>query len=237
MGGFAVGGNMFSGVKFPGIDQAIATQEGFGTAGSLATINNNPGNLVYNTWTASQGATAGKGGFAAYPTVSAGVQAMDQNVSHYASQGATLSQLTAAWAPAGQGNNDPVAYAQNIANATGLSPTSPVSAGASVGANSAAPAGQTGTTNPFASVLGMIQKGAVTAAVGAATATGQAPGSPSVSGTIADATSTLLFGLPVARVAGLFGGLILIGGAIYLYRPQAVNSVVRSGAKAGAALL
>lgn len=100
------------------IAQAIQQQEGY-YPGSLAYTNNNPGNLIY---AGQSGATQGAGGFAAFPDYATGYQALLNQIQLYASRGMTISQMMAVYAPAGQGNNDPTAYANTVAAAVGASP-------------------------------------------------------------------------------------------------------------------
>lgn len=97
--------------------QAIQTQEGY-YPGSLAYQNNNPGNLIY---TGQANATLGAGGFADFDTYADGYQALMNTIQTYANQGASISSMMAAYAPAGQGSNDPTAYANTIASALGVS--------------------------------------------------------------------------------------------------------------------
>ena len=110
---------------------AIQTQEGY-APGTLAYQNNNPGNLIY---AGQPGATPGAGGFAAFPTYQDGLNALYNQLNLYATgtcgacngQPLTIAQMTAIYAPAGQGSNDPGVYATNIANATGASVNTPLS--------------------------------------------------------------------------------------------------------------
>ena len=104
------------------IAQTIQTQEGY-YPGSLAYINNNPGNLIY----ASQsGATQGSGGFAKFPDYSTGYQALLNQIQLYASRGMTIQDMMNVYAPAGQGSNDPTAYAATVAASLGVSPDTPL---------------------------------------------------------------------------------------------------------------
>lgn len=84
----------------------------------------NPGNIVDGAWARSQpGYVGANGRFAAFDTLENGAQAMAANLRSYAAQGiGTLNQLTAKWAPKGDGNNDPAAYAARIGAATGIDP-------------------------------------------------------------------------------------------------------------------
>ena len=107
---------------------AIAQQEGFNTTGTVANRNNNPGNLIASPWTQSQPGYAGQdaSGFAIFATPQDGQNALAALVQNYASKGDSISQMMAAWAPASQAGNDPTLYAQNVANAAGVSPDTPV---------------------------------------------------------------------------------------------------------------
>ena len=100
------------------IAQAIQQQEGY-YPGSLAYTNNNPGNLIY---VGQAGATPGAGGFAKFPDYSTGYQALLNQIHLYASRGMTIQDTMNVYAPAGQGSNDPTAYAATVAAAVGASP-------------------------------------------------------------------------------------------------------------------
>lgn len=130
--------------------QAIQTQEGY-YPGSLAYQNNNPGNLIY---VGQAGATLGAGGFADFTNYQAGLNALYNQLNLYATgacaacggQPLTIQQMADIYAPAGQGSNDPTVYAQNMANALGVSPDTLLSAalagsGAGSGTGSGAGAG------------------------------------------------------------------------------------------------
>lgn len=126
---------------------AVKAQEGY-APGTLAYINNNPGNLVP---AGQPGCTAGAGGFCAFPTYAAGYQALENQLSLDASQGYTLLQFTTKYL-GGDPNNpgtapggDPNAYAANLAAATGLSVNDPLSTALNGGA----------TTDSIASALGI----------------------------------------------------------------------------------
>jgi len=100
------------------IASTIQQVEGY-YPGSLAYQNNNPGNLVYVGQT---GASPGAGGFAQFPSYSAGLQALDDQIQLYAARGMTISQMMNTYAPASAGNN-PTAYANQIAGALGVDPS------------------------------------------------------------------------------------------------------------------
>ena len=111
------------------IAAAITVQEGAGP-GTLATRNNNPGNLVY---VGQAGATQGAGGFAAFPTPAAGQAALVAQIELDASRGTdvtgkpttTISELIASWAPPDK--NDTAAYVASVGIQTGYDVGAPLS--------------------------------------------------------------------------------------------------------------
>ena len=110
-------------------------------SGTLASINNNPGDLKFVGQT---GATQGQGGFAAFSSPEAGYQALVDDVAMKMNgqstnpipdgpdQGqpleptSTLEDLIRVFAPTADGNN-PVSYAAQIAQALGVSSDTPLS--------------------------------------------------------------------------------------------------------------
>jgi hypothetical protein len=86
--------------------------------------NNNPGNLIDNEWTRSlPGYIGSDGKFAKYATPHDGITAMDRNLQSYARKGIdTPLGIANRWAPAGDGSNDPNAYAGSIAKTLGIGP-------------------------------------------------------------------------------------------------------------------
>lgn len=122
---------------------AIFSVESGGDPNSLAYRNNNPGNLKYSSALTGpgyveQGATAGEAGFAAFPTLEDGFNALVQQLGIMFSRNPnqTLTQAMATYAPASD-RNDPAAYANTVANKLGVSADSKLSDIFSVG--SAAP--------------------------------------------------------------------------------------------------
>lgn len=116
------------------VAQAIQQQEGF-YAGTLAWINNNPGNLIP---AGQSGCTPGAGGFCSFPAYEQGYQALLNQISLDASRGYTILQFTTKYL-GGDPNNpgtapggDPNVYARNLAAATGLSVDDPLSAAVNV---------------------------------------------------------------------------------------------------------
>lgn len=112
------------GASATSIAQAIQTQEGW-FPGSTSYRNNNPGNLMYAGQAGAIGQDAN--GFAVFPDSTTGFNALVAQVQLDQNRGYTISQLANAWAPVCNSpacaGNDPTAYAQNVANAVGLSPS------------------------------------------------------------------------------------------------------------------
>lgn len=109
--------------------QAIQQQEGY-YPGSLAYRNNNPGNLVY---AGQPGATLGAGGFASFPSYSAGYQALENQITLDVTRGTdvngnpvtTVGQLISSWAPPSE--NDTATYIANVSASTGFDPNASLS--------------------------------------------------------------------------------------------------------------
>ncbi|MEJ0093323.1 MAG: hypothetical protein WDN46_07775 [Methylocella sp.] len=120
----------------PGLGAAAAPQPS--PAPALAAIdqataprgirNNNPGNLIDNAWTQSlPGYTGSDGRFATFNTPQAGSAALDQNLQSYASKGvSTPLAIASKWAPAGDGDNNPTAYAGFVASKLGVGINDPI---------------------------------------------------------------------------------------------------------------
>jgi hypothetical protein len=89
--------------------------------------NNNPGNLVDNSWTQSlPGYTGSDGRFATFDSPQSGNAALDRNLQGYAAKGITTPlQIASRWAPASD-SNDPVAYAHFIAKQAGVGVDQPI---------------------------------------------------------------------------------------------------------------
>lgn len=109
------------------IAQAIALMEGFYIPGSLAQRNNNPGNL--RTW----GSLPTSGGYAVFPTATAGWDALKRQVQLNINRGLTLEEFFAGkpgvyggYAPAAD-KNDPGGYARFVAGKTGIPLGIPIS--------------------------------------------------------------------------------------------------------------
>lgn len=185
---------------FPSIDQAIGQFEGFGTPGTIATRQNNPGDLMYGPFAQSQGATgAGTGNIAIFPNSQTGFAAMDQLIQNYASQGYNIQDLIKTWAPANAPGNTPEStqnYINYVSNKTGVAPNAPVSSAAQNPTSSCnwwdLPCMWRYTASPK----------------GVSTLAGKATGLPN------------LAGWNFGRIVAIIVGVICIGGAIFLFKPE-----------------
>jgi hypothetical protein len=108
------------------IAQAIAQMEGFNTAGSIAQRNNNPGNL--RSW----GSTPTVDGYASFPTLQDGWNALYSQIGLNIGRGLTLQEffggkpgVYGGYAPAADANN-PTGYAAYVAGQTGIPQTVPL---------------------------------------------------------------------------------------------------------------
>jgi|HubBroStandDraft_1064217.scaffolds.fasta_scaffold81562_5 hypothetical protein len=96
------------------LQQAIARQEGFGIAGTRATLNHNPGNIRYGTFAKLHGATDNDGaGYAVFPDDATGEAALTALLSNPPYKGLTVTQALNKYAPAGDGNA-PQIYIDNV---------------------------------------------------------------------------------------------------------------------------
>lgn len=108
------------------IADTIQQVEGY-YPGSLAYRNNNPGNIIYTSYYASNfGATPGAGGFAAFPDYSTGYAALQNQIQLDAARGWSIYDMMYSWLGSGTGGNT-AAYASTIANALGVSTDARVS--------------------------------------------------------------------------------------------------------------
>jgi hypothetical protein len=111
------------------IAATIQQMEGY-YPGTASYINNNPGNLMY---VGQAGATKSPSGFAVFPTYDDGYQALIAQIQNYANRGLTIDQMMNLYAPAPSATcttacagNNPTLYANTIATALGVDPTSTV---------------------------------------------------------------------------------------------------------------
>lgn len=112
------------------IAAAITQMEGSG-AGTIATRNNNPGNLV-----SGPGMIGTSGGFAVFPDEATGQAALDNQIQLNINRGLTLQQFFAGgngyagYAPSAD-NNNPTAYANFVAGQVGIDTSTPLNSLAS----------------------------------------------------------------------------------------------------------
>lgn len=103
-------------------DGSVETRSG----GTPAWRNNNPGNIRAGDWANNHGSLgSGAGGFAVFPDRATGRQAMMDNLRSPSYQGLTVGDAIARWAPAAD-HNDPVAYANNVQQWTGVPSNTPM---------------------------------------------------------------------------------------------------------------
>jgi hypothetical protein len=96
--------------------------DGSGGNGTLADRNNNPGNIRDGSFAKSlPGYIGQEGGFAKFDTSQNGQSAQVGLLNSYLSKGYdTPSKIAARWAPAGDGSNNPIVYAQTLASSLGI---------------------------------------------------------------------------------------------------------------------
>lgn len=206
-------------LSFPNIDAAISQFEGFGTPNTRATINNNPGNLIYGTYAIQKGATGqDNNGFAVFPTVAAGAMAEDSLVQYYSNQGDTLGQLINSWAPPtapGNSSTGTQSYTDYVAKVLGTNSNTLIpNAEKGVSANNTS-----GVTSSGTGLLGTLNQ----ATTGLQQGIGNFLGMGLVSNSL------------WSRVSLLVLGLILIGGGILLFKPVSkvvIGTVKKAGLRA-----
>lgn len=243
---------MATSVLFPNLDAALAQFEGFGIQGSVAQRQNNPGNIQSGSFACSFGGTCQPGSIAKFPNVAAGLSAEDALVAQYANSGASIQDLINAWSPPNAPGNSPQStqnYTNFVASQLGVSPQTPLSSLLGTpdqSSTTSAPvqfpfaSSNPGTTLPntqptsqpfsitntlnqgFCLLLG--QNSAACRAAANYAATGSPTGTPATPG-----------GSLWGRLGGFILGMILIVGAIFLFKP-AQQLTVRAGRAGGKAL-
>lgn len=90
--------------------------------------NNNPLNIVDASFTRSQPGFQGSDGrFGRFDTMDNGINAADRLLQSYGARGLNTPQaIINRWAPAGDGSNNPTAYANTIAQRLGIAPNAPI---------------------------------------------------------------------------------------------------------------
>jgi hypothetical protein len=106
---------------------AISTQEGWFVPGSIPSVRNNPGDLRFAHQvgaTLPPGQPVNPPPIALFPSKSRGVAALFRQLWLQVSEGETVRQIIAQWAPPNENNTG--AYLQDVLNWTGLPPDTPV---------------------------------------------------------------------------------------------------------------
>ena len=152
--------------------------------------NNNPGNLVANSWTAGlPGYKGSDGRFAIFDTPEHGMAALDTNLTSYGSKGLnTPLKIASTWAPAGD-NNDPNSYGARIAKKLGVGP------------NDTVDMNDPKVRARIASAIAEVENGPGNASVVASTSGGGGGGAPPTSD-----WQSLLGAEPPPALADVFGG-------------------------------
>lgn len=102
------------------LQEAIARQEGFWVAGSVASRNHNPGNIMSSHFAAQYGATStGVGGYAIFPDDASGWAALIALLSGPAYKGKSVEVAINRYCPPPTGDpltfgNDPDVYVRNV---------------------------------------------------------------------------------------------------------------------------
>lgn len=111
----------------PRLADAIQQQEGW-VEGSVSQRNNNPGNIRPLPNQKLQGMIGrDKKGFAIFSSYADGRKALEDQVSYQINKGQNLYQFFAQYAPAGDEDNDPVGYAEEVHRQLGIDPRRPLS--------------------------------------------------------------------------------------------------------------
>jgi hypothetical protein len=193
------------GLAFPQLDAAIGTAEGYGKPGAIPTLAQNPGDLVAGPFATAHGATgaitaANGQQIATFPDFTTGQAAEDALVANNYT-GGSISDLAANWL-AGSPAADQQNWANTVASQLGVPASTPVTSLAGGGSPQAS-----GVAAPSSS------PGWAQSAINFITGN-----SGTVSGT----------GFTWSRVAAFMLGLIVLAGAIFLFKPaqQAVGRVV-----------
>jgi hypothetical protein len=94
--------------------QLVAKEEGFGRAGVLPTVDNNPGDLRHSPHSSHAGEDPNAIG--KIDTAADGWADLERQLRIDADRGLTLQQAIYEWAPLGDGGNNPGKYLSDICN-------------------------------------------------------------------------------------------------------------------------
>ena len=90
------------------------------SGGSVAWRNNNPGNIINSKFTSENGAVGSAGRFAVFPNEETGLQATIKLLRSKNYVNLELRQVYNRWAPEGDGDNNPSAYANYVSKHSGV---------------------------------------------------------------------------------------------------------------------
>ena len=90
------------------------------SGGSASWRNNNPGNIINSKFTSENGAVGVAGRFAVFPSEEVGLQATIKLLRSKNYVNLQLRQVYQRWAPKGDGNNNPDAYANHVSKLSGV---------------------------------------------------------------------------------------------------------------------
>jgi hypothetical protein len=207
----------------------IAQFEGYGTPGTIATRQNNPGDIVYGPFAQSQGATgAGARGIAIFPTPEAGFTAENQLIQNIAGSGASIRDMIMQWAPPNAPGNTPAgtdAYVNFVSKGVGSTPDTKVSSilgGSGVGGGSA----DTSKNPTLGDYLGSIF----------GTGSYDAYGRVQDKVTPAAQSADQFLGLNLGRAAAFLIGIITIGIGLLMFRPVADAAATVAPGQVGVAV-
>lgn len=205
--------------NYPDIDALLAKFEGFGKDGTLATVNNNPGNLISGPFSTAQGATGTNSGFATFPDPATGFAAADALVTKYANQGLTLQELINKWSPPDAAGNTPAStqnYMDFMSNQLGVPATTKLT---DIGAPTTTQS-QT-SSNAIVDALGKILL-----------AGSQAP-SNVANAALAPVNAWFA---SLGRIAAFVLGIVCIIGSIYLFKPEVIEGAATHAATLAATI-
>jgi hypothetical protein len=218
-------------LNYPSVDNAIAGFEGFGTVGTIAQRQNNPGNVSCGSFAGSYGGICGTNNIANFPTLDQGTAAEDALVSQYANKGATLASMLQQWAPPNAPGNTPQStanYINYVSSQLGVDPSTPVTSLAATsiqgGVSEGPAASSISSPNWWSLALDSILSGGSTSGVGAAAAAGNAVGSAGLGTAKCDLAAVL---------TGTVGGQGPIGSGTSAVSQAALQACMASAAPTG----
>lgn len=114
------------------LQQAIGREEGFGKPGTRATVNHNPGNIIWGPFARTHGALGGDDkGYAIWATDAAGAAALLALLTNHSYAADTVEQAINQYLghpgtnPLSAGN-DPPAYVNNVCTWLSCAPDTPI---------------------------------------------------------------------------------------------------------------